>query len=94
MIHDCATPRALGFVRAWVFGLWTAWLIGAWSEEWFHAKLACVLALSAYHMAMARWVRVFAQDQNRRSAKFYRIANEVPTLFLIAIVILVVVKPF
>ena len=91
LLRGIATPAMIG---SWVFGLWMAWLIGAWDQGWFHAKLACVVALSAYHGVMARFVRDFAEDRNTRSARFYRVANEVPTLFLIAIVILVVVKPF
>ena len=58
------------------------------------AKLICVIALSAAHGSMAKWVRAFSEDRNIRSQKFYRIANEVPTLLMIAIVILAVVKPF
>lgn len=81
-------------VASWLFGLLAAWSLGAWTEGWFHAKLALVLALTAAHMAMARWRREFAEDRNRRSERFYRIANEVPTVLMIGIVILAVVKPF
>lgn len=91
LLRGIATPAMAG---AWVFGLWMAWLIGAWSDGWFHAKLACVLALSAYHEALARLVRTFADDRNVRPARFFRLINEVPTVLLIAIVILVIVKPF
>ncbi|MGH6922289.1 MAG: protoporphyrinogen oxidase HemJ [Propylenella sp.] len=91
LLNGITTPA---MIAAWVFGVWTAWLVGAWSEGWFHAKLACVLVLTAYHLVLARWVRAFAEDRNVRPARFYRIANEVPTLFLIAAVILAVVKPF
>ena len=91
LLRGIATPA---MIATWAFGLWMAWLIGAWDEGWLHAKLAFVVALSAYHGFLARWVGEFAEDRNARPARFYRIANEVPTLFLIAIVILVVVKPF
>ncbi len=64
-----------------------------WSAWWVHAKLAAVLAMAAMHGFLARWRRDFEADRNRRPAKFYRIANEVPTLLMIAIVILVVVRP-
>ena len=57
-------------------------------------QLALVLALAANHGLMARWRRDFAADANRRSQRFYRIANEVPAVLMIAIVILAVVKPF
>jgi protoporphyrinogen IX oxidase len=61
---------------------------------WFHAKIALVLVMTILHGLFSHWQRDFAFDRNRRSAKFYRIANEIPTLLLIAIVILVTVKPF
>ena len=81
-------------VVTWLAGLWLAWSGGWFVAGWFHAKLVLVLVLSGVHGMMSRWVRDFAQDRNTRSAKFYRIANEVPTLLMIGIVILVVVKPF
>ena len=61
---------------------------------WLHAKLGLVVLLTGVHIAMARWRREFAEDRNVRSRKFYRIANEVPTLLMIGIVIFVVVQPF
>ena len=81
-------------IATWVFGLWMAVLIGAWNDGWFWAKLAAVLGLSAFHGSLARWVREFAADRNTRSARFYRFINEVPTLLMVAIVLLVIVKPF
>ena len=66
-----------------------------WSTDgWFHAKLVLVLMLSAFHGLLAMWTKDFALDRNTRSARFYRIANEIPTLLMIGIVILVVVRPF
>jgi putative membrane protein len=61
---------------------------------WLHTKLVLVLALAGVHFLMLRWRREFAEDRNTRSAKFYRVINEVPTLIMIAVVILVMVKPF
>jgi protoporphyrinogen IX oxidase len=61
---------------------------------WMHGKLALVLALTATHGLMGRWRRDFAGDRNARPSKFFRIWNEVPTLLMVVIVILVVVKPF
>lgn len=61
---------------------------------WLHAKLALVLLLWAYHLTCGHFVKQFAADNNSRPALFYRFFNEVPVLFLVAIVILVVVKPF
>ena len=81
-------------VVAWVAGLILAWQSQAFSEGWFHGKLLAVLILSACHGVMARHVKAFAADQNRHSGRYFRIFNEVPTLLMIAIVVLVVVKPF
>lgn len=65
-----------------------------WSQGWMHAKLALVVGLGFMHGKMERWMRDFATDTNTRPAKFYRMMNEVPTVLMIVIVILVVVKPF
>ena len=81
-------------IVAWVLGLYLA-LDGGWFRSgWLHGKLALVLGLSAVHGLYARWVRDFAADRNTRPARFYRVWNEVPTLLLVGIVILVIVKPF
>ena len=66
----------------------------AWTSGWLHAKLVCVLGLFAMHGLMARWRRDFARDRNGRSQKFYRVANEVPTVLMIGIVVFAVVRPF
>jgi len=81
-------------VVTWVLGLWLAHDGGWLKAGWLHAKFALVIALSAAHGFMVRCVRDFAADQNRRSKKFYRILNEVPTVLMIGIVLLVVLKPF
>jgi protoporphyrinogen IX oxidase len=81
-------------VAAWVFGLWLAYEIGAFSQGWFHAKLTLVLLMSAVHGYLSRCVKRFARDENKNSAKFYRVLNEVPTVLMIFIVILVIGKPF
>ena len=78
----------------WVLGLWLAYELDAWSQPWLHAKLLLVVLMTGFHHFCAGTVRKFAADRNTRSAKFYRIANEVPTVLLLGIVILVVVKPF
>jgi putative membrane protein len=78
----------------WILGLTLAYWEGAFSDGWLHAKLALVFLLSGFQGALSRWTKDFAADRNTRSAKFYRIANEVPTVFLILIVLLVVLKPF
>jgi len=85
----------LGGSLTWLFGLLLLAQTPAWmGQGWFHAKLALVLLLSAYHLYCMRLVRQFAADQNRRSHTWYRWFNELPTLALLGVVILVVVKPF
>lgn len=86
----------LGMIGTWVFGVWTLWLgPQIWLHAgWLHAKLTLVVLLSAYHGWLKTRLRAFAQGRNDKSAKFYRAMNEVPTLLLAAIVILVVLKPF
>jgi putative membrane protein len=81
-------------ILTWLAGLYLAWA-GHWlSAGWFHGKLLLVLILSGIHGLFSRWVKDFANDRNRRSHKFYRIINEVPTILMIGIVVLVIVKPF
>ncbi|CTQ56993.1 putative membrane protein [Roseibium album] len=79
---------------AWIFGLWMAYELQAWQDGWFHAKFALVLIMSGVHGYLSRCVKTFAKDENTRSAKFYKILNEVPTVLMIGIVILVIGKPF
>jgi putative membrane protein len=81
-------------VATWALGLWLAWPSEAWSAGWFRAKLVLVVILSAVHGLLARWRKDFAADRNRHSAKFYRVVNELPTVLMIGIVILAIVKPF
>ena len=66
-----------------------------WAKDgWFHAKLLLVVVLSGFNGLLAKWTKDFAADRNTRSPRFYRIVNEVPTVLMILIVILVVVRPF
>ena len=81
-------------IATWALGLWLAWYGGWYRAGWFLTKFALVLVLSGLHGLFARWVRDFSQDRNLHGQRFYRIINEIPTLLLIAIVILAVVKPF
>ena len=86
-------------IATWVFGFWLAWLgpdsrYGWFASGWLWAKIILVLALSAVHGFLARWRKDFAQDRNRHSQKFYRVINEVPTILMILIVLVVVLKPF
>jgi putative membrane protein len=81
-------------IVTWLAGLYLAWSGHWYVFGWFHAKLTLVIILSGVHGFFSRWVKDFAADRNTRSQKFYRIINEVPTLIMIVIVVLVVVKPF
>ncbi|MDJ0614485.1 MAG: protoporphyrinogen oxidase HemJ [Rhizobiaceae bacterium] len=81
-------------IASWIFGLWLVYLTAAYTEGWFVSKFFLVFLLTAFHMFEARWVKEFAADERRRSTRFYRFANEGPTLLMLGIVILVVVKPF
>ena len=79
---------------AWLLGLAMVTHLEAWGEPWMQAKFAAVIALSTIHGSFARWRRDFDKDENRHSARFYRYMNEIPTVLLIVIVLLVVLKPF
>jgi putative membrane protein len=83
-------------VLAVALGMWM--VIDAWaiyqSQYWLHAKLALIVPLVGYHFYCGHLLQVFKRDENTRSNVFYRWFNEFPVLILVAVVILVVVKPF
>lgn len=83
-------------LATWLFGLLLLGVPGLidWGSGWLYGKLAAVLALSVLHGFFARWRKDFTADRNAHTARFYRFANEVPTVLLVTIVILVLVKPF
>lgn len=81
-------------IVTWVLGLWLAWRGGHFSAGWLHAKLALVLALSGVHGFFSASVRRFAEDRNTVTQRQWRLWNEAPTVLMVFIVILVVVKPF
>jgi putative membrane protein len=84
----------IGGALTWLFGLLLIVQVPAFlSMGWMHMKLTLVLALTAYHFYCLALVRSFAAGQNNRSHKWYRWFNEVPTVVLIAVVLLVVLKP-
>jgi len=92
--------RLLKFIMApamivsWILGI-ILMLQGQWlGAGWFHAKFVLVLVMTVLHGLFSHWANDFAHDRNPRSAKFYRIANEIPTVLMIAVVVLAVVKPF
>ena len=78
----------------WVLGLYLVWDGGWYTSGWMHAKFALVLIMSGLHGVYVRRLKEFAADKNTKPAKYYRILNEVPTVLMIGIVILVIVKPF
>jgi putative membrane protein len=83
-------------IATWTFGILLVLTPGIidWSAPWWHVKLTCVVLLSGFHGMLSRWRREFANDQRSRPQRFYRIANEVPTLLMVIIVIMVIVRPF
>ncbi len=91
LLRGITTPAMLGTL---LFGIWLGLEQGQWTEGWLHAKTALVLALAASHGLCARFVRVFATDGRPASETSLRWFNEVPTLLFVAIIILVVFKPF
>ena len=81
-------------IVTWLLGIALALQGQFLAATWFHIKILLVVLMSITHGLFSRWARDFARDRNPHSAKFYRIANEIPTVILIAIVILATVKPF
>jgi putative membrane protein len=81
-------------IVTWVLGIILVWQGGWITAGWLHAKIALVLILSGVHGFLSKTVKTFAADKNTRPAKFYRMINEIPTVLMIVIVILVIVKPF
>jgi protoporphyrinogen IX oxidase len=81
-------------IAVWVLGLTLAYATGAYAQGWLQLKFALVVAMSGLHGFFAATVKRFDRDANMRPQRFYRIINEVPMVLIIAIVILVVVKPF
>ena len=81
-------------IVVWLTGPYLAWAQGMINDRWLWAKFALVVLLTGYHHALGAWRKDFAEDWNVRPPRFYRIMNEVPTVLMIGIVVLVIVKPF
>tara|TARA_R110000868_G_scaffold218576_1_gene468968 strand:- start:113046 stop:113480 length:435 start_codon:yes stop_codon:yes gene_type:complete len=82
-------------VFTWVFGLWLVFLTPEWMQEgWMHTKLLFVVALTGFHHICGVYVKKFANNSNLKSEKYFRIFNEIPTIILIIVIFLVVLKPF
>jgi putative membrane protein len=93
LLKQITTPA---MIATWVFGILLVLTPGVidWSWGWWHVKLAAVILMSGFHGMMSRCRRDFLEDSNTRPARFYRIANEVPTVLMLVIVIMVIVRPF
>lgn len=81
-------------VAVWILGPLLAWLTGAYLDSWLQIKFLLVILMSGMHGFFVRCWRDFEADRNTRSQRFFRIANEIPAVLMVLIVILVVVKPF
>lgn len=83
-------------IAAWIFGILLMLTPGVidWHAGWWHMKLTAVILMSGFHGALSAWRKDFLHDRNRRPARFYRIANEVPTLLMAVIVVMVIARPF
>lgn len=81
-------------ILAWIAGPYLAWAGDWWTTPWFQVKIALVLALSGMHGVFSRWVKDFSADKRRTSPLALRFASELPIVTLVAVVVLVVVKPF
>ena len=93
LLRQITTPA---MIATWMFGILLVLTPGVidWSAPWWHVKLTAVLLMSGFHGALSKWRREFLGDRNTRPQKYYRIANEVPTLLMLVIVIMVIARPF
>ena len=93
LLKQIMTPA---MIATWVLGLLLVATPGVldWSAGWWHVKLLLVILMSGFQGGLSRWRRDFLEDRNTRSQRFYRIANEIPTVLMVVIVIMVIVKPF
>jgi putative membrane protein len=93
LLKQIMTPA---MIATWVFGILLVLTPGiiSWTQGWWYVKLVSVILLTGFHGAMSKWRKDFLNDRNRRPERFYRIANEVPTVLMFVIVIMVIVKPF
>jgi protoporphyrinogen IX oxidase len=93
LLKQIINPAMIG---TWLFGILLVLTPGVidWHQGWWHAKLTAVILMSGFHGAASKWRREFMEDRNQRSPRFYRIANEIPTVLMVIIVIMVIVRPF
>ncbi|HEV2574616.1 MAG TPA: protoporphyrinogen oxidase HemJ [Beijerinckiaceae bacterium] len=91
LLNGIMTPA---MILAWITGITLAVTGGWYHDIWFAVKFLCVLALSGMHGFLSRERKLLEQGQRPHTSRFYRIINEVPTLLMIVIVIMVIAKPF
>lgn len=91
LLHIIMTPA---MAAVWISGPLLAYMTGSYADWWFIAKLVLVIVLSGFHGELSKWRKELAAGTNKRPARFYRIANEFPTVVAALIIVLVVVKPF
>ena len=82
-------------IATWGFGILLVLTPGAvnWAAPWWHVKLLSVILMSGFHGAASKWRRMFLEDRNTKPQRFYRIANEVPTVLMVIIVIMAIAQP-
>lgn len=82
-------------IATYIFGIINSYIYGLIAlGTWFHIKMVAVLAITIFHGLLARWRKNFVNGENKYSENFYRTINEIPTIFMIIAVIMVIVKPF
>lgn len=83
-------------ISSWVFALmivFTPGIIDLESEIWFYIKLVAVILMTVFHFHLGKYVKIFAVDQNTKPERYFRMINEIPTILMIIIVIMVVIRP-
>ena len=93
LLKQIMNPAMIG---TWIFGILLVLTPGVidWTAGWWHVKLTLVILMSGFHGACSKWRKNFLDDRNTKSAKFYRYANEVPTVLMVIIVIMAIAQPF
>jgi len=91
LLRGIMNPAATVSVIA---GAWLAWDAGLWRDGWFHAKVALVILLLGFHIFLSRQALAFQENRNAHSSRFYRAINELPAVLMVAIVALVIIKPW
>ncbi len=93
LLKQIMTPA---MIVTWVFGILLVLTPGVidWTAGWWHVKMLMVILMSGFHGACSKWRKDFLDDRNTRSHRFYRLANEIPTVLMVVIVIMVIAQPF